>query len=197
MRAFAAATFLAVFAVVSLTAGAPTKRDAEMLKKKVATIKERASAQSAAKEVRTMVTEEELNSYLVFEAGDSIPTGVVEPTISILGTGRVAARAVVDLDAVNKARKSTSMFDPVSYLSGKLPIEAAGRITTRQGVGQFELETATVGSVPVPKMVLQEIVSHYSRSEDNPGGIGLDDPFELPARIREIQVLRGQAIIMQ
>ena len=97
-----------------------------------------------------MVTEEELNSYLVFEAGDSIPTGVVEPTISILGTGRVAARAVVDLVAVNKARKSTSMFDPVSYLSGKLPIEAAGRITTRQGVGQFELETATVGSVPVP-----------------------------------------------
>jgi hypothetical protein len=49
----------------------------------------------------------------------------------------------------------------------------------------------------VPKLILQEIVSYYSRSAQKPAGIGLDDPFELPAKIREIQVLRGQAIIVQ
>jgi hypothetical protein len=51
--------------------------------------------------------------------------------------------------------------------------------------------------VPVPKLLLQEIVSYYSRTRDKPAGIGLDDPFALPARIREIQVERGQAIIVQ
>jgi hypothetical protein len=40
-------------------------------------------------------------------------------------------------------------------------------------------------------------VSYYSRTPEKPAGIGLDDPFALPARIREIHVERGQAIIVQ
>ena len=65
------------------------------------------------------------------------------------------------------------------------------------GVGRFELQSATVGALPVPKLLLQEIVGYYSKSPSNPGGISLDDQFVLPARIREIQVERGQAIIVQ
>jgi hypothetical protein len=65
------------------------------------------------------------------------------------------------------------------------------------GRGRFELESASVGVLPIPKLLLQEIVAYYSKSPDNPGGISLDDEFELPARIREIQVGRGQAIIVQ
>ena len=190
---------IALCAVAAVTVSAdtkPTKKDAELLKKKVAAIKQLAE-RPPKKAVRTLVTEEELNSYLVFEAQDTIPTGVVEPTVSILGTGRVSGRAIVDLDEVRKSKKSSSMFDPLTYLTGKLPINAAGTITTNAGVGQFALESAAVGGVPVPKIVLQEIVSFYSRSDENPAGFALDDPFELPAGIQEIQVLRGQAIIVQ
>ena len=43
----------------------------------------------------------------------------------------------------------------------------------------------------VPKTVLQELVSYYSRTPENPDGINMDDPFELPARIREIRVGTG------
>jgi hypothetical protein len=103
----------------------------------------------------------------------------------------------VDLDAVRRAKASRSWFDPTNYLTGKLPVTATGRLQTSNGVGRFELESASVGGVPVPKLLLQEIVSHYSRSAQNPSGINLDDPFALPARIREIQVERGQAIIVQ
>jgi hypothetical protein len=70
-------------------------------------------------------------------------------------------------------------------------------LTTANGIGHFDLESSSVGSVPIPKILLQEIVSYYSRSAEKPGGISLDDPFPLPARIREIQVERGQAIIVQ
>jgi hypothetical protein len=70
-------------------------------------------------------------------------------------------------------------------------------LTTSNGVGHFQLESASVSGVPVPKLLLQEIVSYYSRSPENTSGIGIDDPFALPARIREIQVERGQAIIVQ
>ena len=115
----------------------------------------------------------------------------------MIGPGRLSARAVVDLDAVRKQKAPTSLLDPMNYLMGRLAVTAVGRLTTANGVGHFDLESSSVGSVPIPKILLQEIVSYYSRSAEKPGGISLDDPFPLPARIREIQVERGQAIIVQ
>ena len=48
-----------------------------------------------------------------------------------------------------------------------------------------------------PMSLLQELLGYYSRTPENPKGISMDDPFELPAHIREIQVDRGQATIVQ
>ncbi len=173
-----------------------TRQSADQLRQKVATINEHGQ-RTARQARRTTITENEVNSYLVFDAGQQLPTGVVEPSVSILGTGRLSGRAVVDLDAVRKSRASSSLFDPTNYLTGRLPVTATGTLKTSEGMGWFQLESATVGGVPVPKLLLQEIVSYYSRTPDKPSGIGLDDPFALPARIREIQVERGQAIIVQ
>jgi len=173
-----------------------SKRDANLLKQKVATITafgDRPSNQIR----RTSVSESEVNAYLGYDGRSQLPAGVVDPAVSILGTGRLSGRAVVDLDAVRRAKASQSWFDPTNYLTGKLPVTATGRLQTSKGVGRFELEAASVGGVPVPKLLLQEIVSYYSRTAQNPAGINLDDPFALPARIREIQVERGQAIIVQ
>jgi hypothetical protein len=174
----------------------PQRRDAAALKQKVAAIAafgERPKRQAQ----RTTVTETEVNAYLVYDAHSELPVGVVEPWVTILGTGRVSGRAVVDLDAVRKDKKPTSMLDPMNYLTGRLPITATGVLRTNNGVGRFALESAAVSGIPIPKIVLQEIVSYYSRTPEKPGGIGLDDPFELPARIREILLERGQAIVVQ
>jgi hypothetical protein len=173
-----------------------TKRDAQLLKQKVATIQSHADRASKVPR-RTTVTESEVNSYLVFEAKEQLPAGVVEPWVTILGTGRLSGRAVVDLDAVRRQKNPTSLLDPMNYLTGRLPVTATGVLTTSNGVGHFQLESANVSSVPIPKLLLQEIVSYYSRTPEKPSGISLDDPFALPSRIREIQVQRGQAIIVQ
>jgi hypothetical protein len=188
--------------VALLLAAAPSadirtsRKDAARLREKVATIT--AHGEKAVKQPRrTILTENEVNSYLVYDAKEQLPVGVVDPWLSAIGPGRVSGRAVVDLDAVRKARNATSLLDPMNYLFGRLPVTATGTLKTANGVGRFELESASVGSVPIPKMLLQEIVSHYSRTKENPSGLSLDDPFALPARIREIQVERGQAIIVQ
>jgi hypothetical protein len=89
------------------------------------------------------------------------------------------------------------LLDPRNLLMGRLPIAATGTLKTSNGVGRFELESATIGGIPVPKLLLQEIVSHYSRTPQNPAGIGLDDPFELPSGIREILVEPGHAVVVQ
>ncbi len=183
--------------IATLHAGtALSKRDADVLRQKVATIN--THAESGAKSARrTTITENEVNAYLTFDSKDQLPAGVVEPSVTIVGGGRLSGRAVVDLDAVRKSKASASILDPVNYLTGRLPVTATGTLRTQNGMGQFQLESAAVASVPIPKILLQEIVSYYSKSAEKPSGIGLDDPFALPARIREIQVERGQAIIVQ
>src|SRR6267142_5413122 len=138
-----------------------SRRDAALLKQKVATINAHAERQMKTGR-RTMVTENEVNSYLAYDAQAQLPTGVVEPTVTILGPGRLSGRAVVDLDAVRKAKNPTSLLDPMNYLTGRLPVTATGVLTTSNGVGRFELESARVSSVPIPKMLLQEIISYYS-----------------------------------
>ncbi|HET6955450.1 MAG TPA: hypothetical protein VFI56_02685 [Vicinamibacterales bacterium] len=188
---------LGIAAIASLRAeGKASKRDAASLKQKVAAITAHAERPTTTSR-RTIVTENEVNSYLVYEAGDQIPAGVVEPSIAVVGGGRLSGRAVVDLDAVRKQKAPTSLLDPMNYLMGRLAVTAVGTLKTSNGVGHFELESSSVGSLPIPKILLQEIVSYYSRTPEKPAGISLDDPFQLPARIREIQVDRGQAIIVQ
>src|SRR5476649_1848740 len=83
-----------------------TRRDAQALKQKVASIQQHADHASK-QPLRTLVTETEVNSYLAFEAKEQIPVGVVQPSISIVGTGRLSGRAIVDLDAVRKAKNPT------------------------------------------------------------------------------------------
>jgi hypothetical protein len=143
------------------------------------------------------ITEGDVNGYLQAAPPGDLPDGVVDPAISILGDGRITARAIVDLDAVRQEAKPASVLDPVTYLSGRVPVTATGVLTVNRGVGRFALESATAGGIAIPKLLLQYIVSYYSRTPDNPNGLSLDAPFLLPAHIREVTVERGRAIIMQ
>ena len=144
----------------------------------------------------TEITDTELNAYFMYNAKEQIPVGIVEPTINAVGGGRLTGRAVVDLDAVRNQRQR-GWLDPLGYLSGRMPITAKGTLTTERGIGKFSLESAEISGVTIPKSVLQELLSYYSRTKENPSGINMDDPFELPARIREIRVGQAQATIVQ
>ena len=80
-------------AAVAVAAANPTRADADSLKQKVAGIT--AFGESPEKRPnRTTVTENELNAFLTFEARDQLPAGVVDPTVSIVGGGRVMAREI-------------------------------------------------------------------------------------------------------
>src|SRR5207244_9692035 len=76
--------------------------------------------------LNTPISENEVNSYLRYELGDKLPTGVKDPWVSIVGDGRLSGRAVVDLSQVGKSKKTGGMLDPYSYLGGTLPITANG-----------------------------------------------------------------------
>ena len=144
----------------------------------------------------TQFTDAELNAYLRFNMKDQIPVGIVDPSLQALGDGRVSGRAIVDLDAVRK-QKQRGWLDPMGYLTGRLPLTARGRLTTQNGMGRFQLEGAEINGVTVPKLFVQELLSFYSRTPEDPDGINMDDPFELPSQIREIRVANGATTIIQ
>lgn len=197
MRRTTSSVLLATLAICGVFAAEPvSRRDAERLRAKIDRITNGTPARGKGA-VTTPVTETEVNSYLRYELGDRIPAGVTDPWVSILENGRLSGRATVDLARVGKNRKSTGMLDPFTLLSGSLPLAVNGVLQTKNGVGTFAVESASISSVPVPIWMLQEIVTYYSKSESAPNGVAIDKPFALPNGIREIQTARGQAMVIQ
>jgi hypothetical protein len=198
----------AVLLLGALIAAAPlvaqgrlSKEDADRFQSKLTKIVAfgNAPAAAAAKSSQshnTPVTDVEVNSYLKYRAADQVPTGIVDPELNALGEGRVSGKAVVDLDAV-RTQKKRGWLDPLGYLTGRLPVTASGILITKDGKGQFQLQSAEISGVNVPKSVLQELLSYYSKSPENPEGINMDAPFELPAKIREIRVGAGTSTVVQ
>jgi hypothetical protein len=178
--------------------GRLSKEDAERFQSKLTKIVEfgNAPALKNSKSRSTTISDAEVNSYFKYLAADQVPTGIVDPMLNAVGEGRVAGRAVVDLDAV-RTQKKRSWLDPLGYLTGRLPVTASGILITKDGKGQFQLQSAEISGVTVPKTVLQELLSYYSKSKENPEGINMDAPFELPAKIREIRVGTGTSIVVQ
>lgn len=188
--------------VLVLSAGAglaalqtSSRRDADRLQRKIDLIAERGLV-ARRNPIRTTVTEAEINAYLAVYGKTQLPVGVIDPRLAILSPDRVSGRATIDLDEVRRS-SSGGWFDPASYLTGHVPVSAQGVLRTRNGVAHFQLESAQVAGVTIPKGILQQIISHYSRTPDYPRGINLDDPFPLPAGIRQIEMRRGEAVVVQ
>jgi len=164
-----------------------TPQLADAFSKKIVLVQKQAD-EKAAKVRSTAFSQAETNSYLKFQAGDLLPTGLTQPELTMIGQGKVSGKAVVDLDVVRQKQSSGGWFDPTSYLTGKLPVTASGRIVTWDGKGKFELESAEVSGVPIPKTFLAQLVNFFTRTADNPHGSSIDDTFELPANIQRIDV---------
>lgn len=183
-----------VAASVVVSGGAPTTQHAAAFEAKLNAVVARGEERPTG--YRTEFTADELNAYLQFRLSSKFPAGVTEPSVSLLDEGRLGGSAVVDLDGIRR-RGSGGWLDPTSYLTGRLPMTASGTLTTADGRGQFTLESAAVSGIPIPKTLLQEIVSFYTRSPEMPNGVSLDAPFDLPVQIQRIDVRADQATVVQ
>ena len=142
---------------------------------------------------RTIVlTERGINAYLRFQAADLLPPVVGEPRMHLLGDGRLSARALIDLDRL-RAERPRGPLDPLRYLGGQVEVVAVGALRASAGVGQFEIESLHVESVPVPVVLLVEAVRAYRGS----GGFDLTAPFRLPYGIEDLRVEPARAIVVQ
>ncbi|MBI4263626.1 MAG: hypothetical protein HY657_04570 [Acidobacteria bacterium] len=192
-----AVLLLVLLALVPVHGATVSRQNAEVFARKIGQIQRHGTAPDRPGTLRTPLTEDEVNSWFAYTAAPLLPPGVTQPRVAIVGGGRLAGEAVVDLEAVAKRRSSGGSLDPWSLIGGRVPVSVTGTLQARDGVGRFNIESATISGVPVPAALVQEILSYYSRTPERPQGVRLDSPFALPANIRQIEVGRGQAVVVQ
>lgn len=173
-----------------------SKQDGDRLQRKIDEIAANGSTVPVQSK-KTRASENEVNSYLTFNFKNKIPQGLTNPEISIIGDGSLAGRALVDIDEYKRHQPPQGFMDPLSYISGQVPVTARGVLRTRAGKGQFQLASAEMGGVPLPEPMLQQLVAFFSSTPQNPRGFDMNAPFNLPAKIREVVIGKGEAVVVQ
>lgn len=188
------------FGITAAAQSADAKRDNEKMQQSLAAILGRAHTPLAKGKTpatqRTTFTDSQLNAWLVLDGKDNVPVGLVDPKVTFLPAGKVTAKAVVDLDAVRKS-KSRGMLDPMNLLTGLMPVTLTGTLSGANGLGTFDVESAALGTWPLPRAILQELIGYYSKSPEYPDGIALGKPFPLPAAVKGLIIARGAATVVQ
>ena len=170
-----------------------TRADGDRMAQKLAAIEARGAA-AGASGARTSFTDREVNAYFRFNAKEQLPPGVIDPQVTIQNESRVDARAVVDLDAVRKSQQGWM----AGLLHGSVEVRVARRsLVVANGKGTLQIVSATLGGIPIPMSLLQDVISEYSKTPANPNGFQLDRPFDLPDNIREVRLQPGAATIIQ
>jgi hypothetical protein len=191
---------LSVFVLAATLTSAATlqlsQEQGNSLARKIESINQNAAVEPSRPKT-TPVSELEINSYLAFTIKDKIPRGLANPQIRLIGDGQVSGRVYVDLDEFKRQRSSGGMIDPFNYIAGQVPVNARGILRTKEGVGQFQLTAADIHGVPLPKPLVQELVSFFSRTQERPNGFNIDEPFNLPAKIRTITIKSAEALVVQ
>ena len=197
-KAALSALFALASVMVLVAAPRVSPQQADAFARKLAIISAQSTLATRAAAVRrTAVSEDEVNSWFAYRAQPLLPQGMSEPQLTIVGNGRVMGTATVDLDTIARQRRSKGVLNPWNLVGGRVPVTVAGVLRTQNGRGQFDVEETTVSGIPVPTALLQELVAYFSRTASAPDGLRLDDPFELPANIRQIEVGQGQAVVIQ
>jgi len=170
-----------------------TRAEGDRMAQKLAAIDARGKAPASAPRLTTSFTDREVNAYFRFTGKDALPEGVVDPQVTIQSSSRIDARAVVDLDALRKSQQSWV----AGMLRGSVEVRVSGTLAVSGGKGTLQITSATIGGVPIPMSLLQEVVSQYSKTPEMPDGFQLDKPFAMPANIRDVRLQQGTATIVQ
>jgi hypothetical protein len=194
-RGLSLGLLLVAATAATLAAQDLTRTESDHMAQKLAAIEARGStpANAGNAPLRTSFTDREVNAYLRYSGKDQLPDGVLDPQVTFQSDTRVDAQAVVDLDAVKKSPQSWVS----GLMHGSVEVRVSGSLAVSNGKGTVQILSATLGGIPIPVSLLQSVVSQYSKTPNSPNGFQLDQPFDLPANIREVRLQHGSVTIIQ
>jgi len=145
----------------------------------------------------TRFSEAELNSILNSEIAAWIPQGIREPQVRLLGNDRFSLRVIVDIDEFKRRRKRQRSSGPLNFFTGKMPALVRGDLISGDGKGQFKLQSTEVNGIPLPPALALELLSMHTKTRRRPEGVDIQKPFDLPAKIRQLQIHPAELVVIQ
>jgi hypothetical protein len=145
----------------------------------------------------TRFSEAEFNSILTSQIAEWIANGISEPQVRLLGNGRFSLRVLVDIDEFKRRRKRQQNAGPLNFFSGKMPALVRGDLITNDGKGQFKLQSTEVNGIPLPRALALELLSTHTKTRRRPEGFDIEKPFDLPAKIRQLQINPAELVVIQ
>jgi hypothetical protein len=183
----AGAFMLKIFegSITSAGAGEVSQSAADELQKKIDDIRNTEDAGDQGKEIE--VSENELESYVLYELRSEIPTQLDSIDVQ-LTPGAVAADTQLTFGAMNTG-------NPVidTLVTGTHNLFIKGRLAGAEGRGKFDLEEIRVDGIPVPKILIESLFKKYVKPKYPDADLA--EPFDLPWGIERLTIEQGKAKI--
>lgn len=165
---------------------------ANSLTRKLESIEKRRMEKSRKKQT-VLFTQGEVNSYLNLTYAEKLPKGVKDVEVR-LDRDRILAKGLVNIDRV-KGKTGSGGFGPLSFLSGDVPVEIMGKLTSKDGFGVIQWETVYLASMRLPISALEQLVLSATKTETNPEGFDIHAPFRLPYSVNRLRLEPGRALL--
>jgi hypothetical protein len=179
----------------TIAATAYSAAEAEALSRKLDALARHAEGGKPPRQRTITVTESELNAYLNLTLAPRLPKGISDVVVR-MEQDRLAARALVDLTEVQAQIPAGSLGGLLSFLSGKVPLQARGRLTAPEaGFSAFAIEEVSLSTIPVPMSVVEQLVASATKSAASPQGFDIHSPFRLPYDLKRVRLEPGRALL--
>ena len=139
----------------------------------------------------------EVNSWFAYSRGSRcLPEGVTEPRITIVGNGTGRGQATVDLERSRKKQAERRHVRPLEPGRRQSAGERSPACCARKdGMGSSSCRAPTSPACRCRRRSCRNSLGYYSRTAcDIRQGVSIDDAFQLPATIRQIDVGAGQLV---
>jgi hypothetical protein len=102
----------------------------------------------------------------------------------------------VDLALVQSKIPAGSLGGLLAFLSGKVPLEAKGRVEpTESGFGAVSIEEVQLSTISIPVSVVEQLIGSATKSTESPQGFDIHSPFRLPYDLKRIRLQPGRALL--
>ena len=137
---------------------------------------------------RVELSEEELESYVLYSLKDDIPAQIDSIDVQ-LAPDTVGSETQVTF-------KSNATGNPVfdTLVGGTHNLFVKGKLIGRDGRGKFDLQEVQVDGIPVPNVLIQALLKRYVKPKYPE--VDLNEPFDLPWEIEELKLENGKATVI-
>ncbi len=137
-------------------------------------------------------TEDEINSYIQYEMGPELPSGISNVHVT-LDAGRPHGTAEVNFDELKLGGNSLSSPLVGLFLRGVHTIGVDGRLSSVSGAANYQTEAVTLDDRKMPPAAVDFLYDHYLKNRFP--NFALNSPFRLPPSIDKLTVESGSVTV--